>query len=201
MLAEPISIRAFDPSMNSLYWKIITAVIFVVTTLGCSASTPDQQAESTKQATTSSDSNKRFTNQEYPEQIANSATIETDLPLLRKLMQVPDSTISAAWQTGEYQTWANDWWLAAFIEITPDAMPDFQHAQTKFESFTLPIEFNFEPPFNMLHQLNRSPDAESARVTFVAETLPTQPFEASPLLNGVAVKIGPSSLFVFLWTM
>jgi len=163
-------------NMSIAGWKRALTIGLVVNLLGCGPSTQDAHTDKT----------------ELP-------TVNTDLELLRKFVPVPDSAFRAGWQTGK-QPSGNDWWLAAYIEYSGGSMPDYLPAVTTPEMFTLPKEFSFEPPFDQLEQLAKMSDADSEQPTFLAETLSTKPFEDAPLLDGIAVKMNDSSVFIYLFT-
>lgn len=186
--------------MNIKYWKLLAVTSFVVAITGCSPSATEQQSDRAGQAPNQTVTNDRFTNQEPNDPVVGAAIIKTDRSMLSRLIRLPDSVTSVAWQSGK-QPSGNDWWLAAYLEFSPDDMPGYSPSTSTPETFTLPVEFSFEPPFDRLNQLTRLTDPTYITPSFVARTISTEPFEDSPLLNGIAVKFDDSAIFIFLFTM
>jgi hypothetical protein len=66
-------------------------------------------------------------------------TINNDLGRLEQLMNLPAGVKRCEWQTGSFASRANDWWLAAVLEVEPQKIPEFLQGTGVKEVFeTLP---------------------------------------------------------------
>ncbi len=127
-------------------------------------------------------------------------TINNDLGRLEQLMNLPAGVKRCEWQTGGFASRANDWWLAAVLEVEPQKIPEFLQGTGVKEVFETLPGMELTSFFAALTSFAGAQAIQPNQIRLITDTYGAEPYLKSPLLNGKAIRLSENKILVVLWT-
>lgn len=127
-------------------------------------------------------------------------TINNDLGRLEQLMNLPAGVKRSEWQTGSFASRANDWWLAAVLEVEPQKIPEFLQGTGVKEVFETLPGMELTSFFAALTSFAGAQAIQPNQIRLITDTYGAEPYLKSPLLNGKAIRLSENKILVVLWT-
>lgn len=127
--------------------------------------------------------------------------MSTDLTALQRLIKLPAEVKQVEWQTGKFAPQGGDWWVAAVLEVDADRMGSFLQGPATAELVETPPGMTLTSSFAALKALPGAQMIDANRVRMVVDTHGVDVYARSPLLNGQAMRLSASQVFVVLRTL
>jgi len=127
--------------------------------------------------------------------------VSNDIVVLRRLINLPADVTSAQWQTGPLAPHGGDWWLAAVLDVPADRLPALLADPAAPGTLTTPPGMVANASFAALKSVPGARPIAGDRLSVPGPLHGIEPFAMSPLLQGHALQVSATRLFVVLWTM
>lgn len=124
----------------------------------------------------------------------------TDLAALKRLIKLPADVTRAEWQTGAQAEHGGDWWVAAILDVPADAMRRALAGPGTPGTLDTPPGMQATGSFAQLQALPGAVQVADDRWRLAGELHGVEPYANSPLLQGNAMRLSATQVFVLLWT-